>query len=64
MTSQPGYQTIAIHVLPNISESKSKHTIKLGQLIVHKKRNIFIQNLCRKWGWDTSSRNLLFLKNT
>ena len=46
--SQPDEQTIAIHILPNISLSKSKQTIKLGQLIEYKKKNIFIQKFCRK----------------
>ena len=36
MTSQPGEQTIAIHILLNISRSKDKQTMKLGQLIEHK----------------------------
>ena len=48
MTSQPGLQTIAIHILPNISQSKGNQTMKFGQLIEHNKRNIFMQNLCRK----------------
>ena len=30
MTSQPGSQTIAIHILPNISQSKGKETMKFG----------------------------------
>ena len=33
MTSQPGQQTIATHILPNISRSKGNRTMKLGQLI-------------------------------
>ena len=33
MTSQPGKQTIAIHILPNISRSKGNQTMKFGQLI-------------------------------
>ena len=48
MTSQPSLQTIVIHTLPNISESKGKQTIKFGQLIEYNKRNIFLQKLCRK----------------
>ena len=59
MTSQTGLQTIAIHILPNISESKCNQTIKFGQLIEYNKRNIFLQKLCRKWGKETSSRPLL-----
>ena len=48
MTSQTGLQAIAIHILPNISQSKGNQTIKFGQLIEYNKRNIFLQKLCRK----------------
>ena len=41
MTSQPGVQTIRIHILPNISKSKGNQTIKPDKLIEHNKRNIF-----------------------
>ena len=44
MTLQPGLQTIAIHIFPNISQSKSTQTMKLGQLIECNKRNIFFKN--------------------
>ena len=44
MTSQPGLQTIAIHILPNISQSKGSQIMKFGQLIEYNKRNIFLQN--------------------
>ena len=33
MTSQPSWQTIVIHILPNISRCKGKQTMKVGQLI-------------------------------
>ena len=58
MKSQPGKQTIAIHILPNISGSKSNQKMKLGQLIDYNKRNVFLQNVCRKWERETSSRPL------
>ena len=58
MKSQPGKQTIAIHILPNISGSKSNQKMKLGQLIDYNKRNVFLQNVCRKWDRETSSRPL------
>ena len=60
MMSQPGQQTIAIHILPNISWSKSNLKMKLGQLIDFNKRNIFLQKLCRKWVRETSSRPLIY----
>ena len=33
MTSQPGLQTIAGHIFPNISKSKGNQTTKFEQLI-------------------------------
>ena len=48
MTSQPSQQTIVIHILTNISQSKGKQTMKFGQLIEYNKRNIFLQKLCGK----------------
>ena len=46
MTSQPGLQTVAIHILPNISQSKDNQTMKFGQLIEYNKRDIFVKKLC------------------
>ena len=43
MTSQPGQQTIIMHILPNISRNKDNQTMKFGQLIKYNKRNIFLQ---------------------
>ena len=48
MTSQPGFQTIAILILPNISQIKGSQTMKFGQLTEYNKSNIFLQILCRK----------------
>ena len=42
MTSQPGQQTIAIHILPNISRSKGNQAMKFGQVIEDNKTNIFL----------------------
>ena len=53
----PWLQTVAIHILPNISRGKRNHTMKHGQLIEYN-RNIFLQKLSRKWGRETSSRPL------
>ena len=44
MTSKPGLQTIAIHLLPNISQSKSNQTMKFGQLIEYNKINTYLKN--------------------
>ena len=48
MTSQRGLQAIAIHILPNISQSKGNQTIKFGQLIEYNKRDMFFKKLCGK----------------
>ena len=45
MTWQSGLQTIAIHILPNISQSKDNQTMKFGQLTEYNKWNIFPQKL-------------------
>ena len=58
MTSQPGLQTIAIHILSNISQSKSNQTMKFGQLIEYNTENNFLQKLCGKWGRETTSKPL------
>ena len=44
---QPGLQTIAIDILPNISRSKDNQAIKFGQLIEYNMRNIFFKKLYR-----------------
>ena len=46
MTPQPVLKTIAIHTLPNISQSKRNQTMKIGQLTAYNNRNIFLQKLC------------------
>ena len=60
MTSQPGQQTIAIHILPNISQIKDNQTMKLSQLKKYNKRKIFLEKLCGTWGRETTSRPLFF----
>ena len=57
MTSQPGYQTIIIHILPNISRSKSSQTMKL-QLIEYNLRNIVLEKSYTKYIGRTCSRPL------
>ena len=53
MTSQPEYQTIATHILPNISDNQA---MKFGQLIEYKIRNIFIEKSCTKYAAETIPR--------
>ena len=42
MTSQPGKQTIALHILHNNSRSEGNQTMKYDQLIDYNIRNIFL----------------------
>ena len=56
MMSQPGEQTILIHILPNISRSKDNQTMKFGQLIDYNMRIIFIEKWYKKCGGETSPR--------
>ena len=44
MTSQSREQSIAIHVLLNISRSKGNQAMKFGPLIEYHVRNIFLEN--------------------
>ena len=44
MTSQSGYQIIAIHILTNISRSTGNQAMKFGQLIEYNLRNIYLKN--------------------
>ena len=41
MTPQPGQQTIATHILTNISRGKGNQAMILGHLIERNMRNIF-----------------------
>ena len=43
MASQPGKQTIVIHILPNISRSKVNQTMKVGMLVEYNMRNIVLE---------------------
>ena len=44
LTSQLDLQTIATHILPNISQSKGNQTMIFGQLIEYHKRNFFFKS--------------------
>ena len=58
MTSQAGYQTVAIHILRNISRSKGNQTMKFYQLIEYNMRNIFIKKSYTKCAGETIPRLL------
>ena len=56
ITSQPGQQTIVIHILHNLSRSKGNQTMNCCQLIECNMRNIFLEKSCTKCGGETSPR--------
>ena len=56
MTSQPGKQAIARHVLPNISRIKGNQTMKFGQLTEYNMKNIFFEKSHTKYGGETIPR--------
>ena len=60
MTSQPGKQTIAIQILPNISRIKDNQTMKFGQLIESNMRNIFLEKSCSKCGGEITYLHTFF----
>ena len=48
MTSQPDQQTIAMHIIPNILQSKGNQAMKFGQAIEVNRRNIFLLKIMEK----------------
>ena len=50
MTSQPGSQTIAIHILIKISRKISNQAMKFGHLIEYNMKNIFLEKFYVKCG--------------
>ena len=62
MTPSTGNQIITIHVLPNILRSKYDQIMKFGQLMEYNMRNIFLQNSCRRYDREISSRPYFILK--
>ena len=55
MTPPPGYQTIAMHILPSIP-GKGNQTIKFGQLIEYNMRNVFVEKSYTLCGGGTIPR--------
>ena len=56
VTSQPGEQTMAIHILTDVSRTKDNQAMKLDQLIKYNMRNTFPEKLCTKYGGKTIPR--------
>ena len=55
---QPGQQTIAIHILPNISTSKGNRAIKVVQLTEYNISKNFVEKSCTKCAGETIPRTL------
>ena len=53
MTSQPGEQPVVTHILPR---RKGSQTMKFGQLIDYKMRDIFLEKSYTKCGGETNPR--------
>ena len=58
MTSQPGSQTTAVHMLLNISRSKGNQVMKFGQLIEYNMRSISVEKSYTKCAGETIPRPL------
>ena len=56
MTSQSGKQTIAIHILPNVTRSKGNQEMKFHRLWEYNMRNIFLEKSYTKYGGETIPR--------
>ena len=53
MTSQRGNQTIAIHILPNISRTKGTQAMEFGRLVQYHMRDIFLEKSYTKCERET-----------
>ena len=56
MISQSGSQTIAVHILNNISRNKTNQAMKFGQLIEYNIRNIFLEKSYSNCGVESIPR--------
>ena len=62
MTSQPGLQIIAIHMLTNILRSKVNQAMKFGQLLRYNTRNVFLEKSYTKFGGEKRFSDLSLKK--
>ena len=53
MTSQPGKQTSALHILHNISRNKGNRVMEFGQLSEYNIRNIFYEKPYTRYSEQT-----------
>ena len=62
MMSQSWKKTTAMRMLPNMSTSKDKQTMKFGQLTECNRRNIFLEKSHAKYGGETILRPFLKIR--
>ena len=62
MMSQPGKQTITIHILLNIEKGKNNEILSVDR-IKREKKLFFFQKSHGKWGRETSSKTFYFSKS-
>ena len=63
MTSQPGSQTITIHILPNISGSKGNQLMKFSPLIEYiRKKTFLFKTHAENEAWILVRDRILFFK--
>ena len=58
-TPKRGKQTIAIHILFNISRCKEKQGMKFGQLVAYNIKNIFLEKSYTKYSGEAIPRPFL-----
>ena len=58
MTSQPGKQTSALHILHNISRSKGNQVMDFGQLSEYNIRNIFYEKPYTRYSEQTIPKSV------
>ena len=58
MTKQTGQQIITIHILPDISKSKTNQNMKIGQLIEYNMRTVFLEKSFIKCDGEASTRSV------
>ena len=63
MLSQPGKQTVTIHIFPNVSRSKGNQTMKSGQLIEYNTTNFSVEKSYAKCGGVTILRPFSKISN-
>ena len=57
MTSQPRKQTVALHILPNISRNQDNQTMQFSPLTEYNMRNTILEKSSTKCGEEYTPRS-------